>query len=113
MEERVKIGDERLPITKMSTLDNSGINVTGAYIWKVDRTNPAGTDAFTAGRVLRCVEFFGFFSGFDFPRFFLFLKSLAYHFFRIPEVYLLGPELPDYHHTAKSLFDQFFDHVAK
>eukprot|EP01127_Copromyxa_protea_P021674 TRINITY_DN7530_c0_g1_i1.p1 TRINITY_DN7530_c0_g1~~TRINITY_DN7530_c0_g1_i1.p1 ORF type:complete len:1265 (-),score=190.03 TRINITY_DN7530_c0_g1_i1:55-3810(-) len=48
-QERIKTSSDRVDIEKMSTLDNDGDNVTGGYIWKIDRTNSAGTDRFTAG----------------------------------------------------------------
>lgn len=40
LEEKIKRGSGRLPITKMAATDNSGDAVTGGYIFKIDKKDP-------------------------------------------------------------------------
>ncbi len=40
LEEKIKRGSGRLPITKMGSADNSGDAVTGGYIFKIDKKDP-------------------------------------------------------------------------
>ncbi|MBL7751390.1 MAG: CotH kinase family protein [Chitinophagaceae bacterium] len=40
LEEKIKRGSGRLPITKMGNADNSGDAVTGGYIFKIDKKDP-------------------------------------------------------------------------
>eukprot|EP01127_Copromyxa_protea_P023737 TRINITY_DN902_c0_g1_i1.p1 TRINITY_DN902_c0_g1~~TRINITY_DN902_c0_g1_i1.p1 ORF type:complete len:1245 (-),score=229.60 TRINITY_DN902_c0_g1_i1:90-3824(-) len=49
MVERIKASGDRVDIEDLSTLDNAGDNVTGGYIWKIDRASPVVPDQFTAG----------------------------------------------------------------
>lgn len=47
--ERIKRTSDRLNLKKLTKYEKKEPEVTGGYIWKVDRTRPDGSDGFTAG----------------------------------------------------------------
>jgi len=46
--ERIKRGDERVDVERMTPLDSTEPNVTGGYMWKIDKADP-GKQSFSAG----------------------------------------------------------------
>lgn len=61
LEEKIKRGSGRLPITKMSATDNAGDAVTGGYIFKIDKKDPDEQSWFSpfwpTGNLSRPIEF--------------------------------------------------------